>query len=155
MRIADSDSAGLQEESVCKRRERGPYAGDSPLGPQPAKDGLQPAKEFSTSDGGRGLSEDEGGISSHNLSEADLALVRAQLRAIATQTPGARETEGGVSSSQALAAAAEEIEAAVLQQMGGGEVSSSQGSTEQGVCAAAIETCLWFGLALGEPPLEP
>ena len=113
---------------------------------------MQPAKD---SDGGCGLSEAEGGISSHSLSEADLALVRAQLRAIATQSEGGLQTDGGVSSSQALAAAAQDIEAAVLHQMGGGEASSSHRDAEPGVCAAAIETCLWFGLALGEPPLEP
>ena len=37
-----------------------------------------------------------------------------------------------------VAEAAQEIEAALTT------------GTEQGVCAAAVETCLWFGLSLGE-----
>ena len=108
-----------------------------------------------------GLQEEpaEEGVSSHSLSQADLVLVRAQLRAIALQpAAGAREAEaeGGVSSSQALGATAheisQEIETALPHQLGGGGVSSSHRGAEQGVCAAAVETCLWFGLALGEPP---
>ena len=89
-----------------------------------------------------GLQEEPAGegVSSHSLSQADLKLVRAQLRAIALQpASGAREaeTEGGVSSSQAVGATAheisQEIETALLHELGGGGVSSSHRRAEQGV----------------------
>ena len=157
-----------KEESACKSsRARSPLAAGSPLGLQPsegclqpAEGGLSPARE-SPPDGSRSLREAEEGPPSHSLTQTDLALVRAQLRAIATQPPaGAREAEAerGGSSSRAVAAAAQEIEietSALVHQLGGGGVrgvSSAHRAAEQGVCAAAIETCLWFGLALGEPP---
>jgi hypothetical protein len=88
---------------------------------------------------------------SRTLCEADLVLVRAQLRA-AAQSSSLHDSEA---QEELLAQTAQDIESAVLTQLGGNaqqQSSNLRRSGEPSACAAAIETLLWFGLALGEPP---
>ena len=83
---------------------------------------------------------------SRTLCEADLALVRAQLRA-AAQSSSHLTQDLAEAQEELLAETAQDIETAVRKQLG-----SHANLPKRAACAAAIETQLWFGLALGEPP---
>jgi len=88
---------------------------------------------------------------SRTLCEADLALVRAQLRA-AAQSSNLHADYLAEAQEELLAETAHE-----LPQLKGGAAAAQAAATERpadthGTCAAAMETLLWFGLALGEPP---
>ena len=100
------------------------------------------------SDGSNARSAVEGG---RTLCEADLALVRAQLRAVAQSYSSHTDSDA---QEDVFAETAQDIESAVLNQLGDSarQASISRRSGEPGACAAAIETMLWFGIALGEPP---
>jgi len=85
------------------------------------------------------------------LCEADLALVRAQLRAAAQSSSSNIEPDDH---EDILLEAAQDIEVAVLSQLGD-SARQSKRAADPAAGAAAIETLLWFGLALGEPPRSP
>lgn len=85
------------------------------------------------------------------ICEADLALVRAQLRA-AAQSSSLQTDCIAEAQEELLAETAQDIETAVWNQLGVGVPSEPRRSADPSTCAAAIETLLWFGLALGEPP---
>lgn len=85
---------------------------------------------------------------SRTLCEADLALVRAQLRAAAQSSSFNIDPEAH---EDILAETAQDIEVAVLSQLGCARQTSKR-SADPSACSAAIETLLWFGLALGESP---
>jgi hypothetical protein len=88
---------------------------------------------------------------SRTLCEADLALVRAQLRAAAQSSSFNIDPD---EQEDILLEAAQDIEVAVLSQLGD-SARQTKRSAEPGAGAAAIETLLWFGLALGEAPRSP
>lgn len=86
------------------------------------------------------------------LTEADLALVRAQLRMAAQSS--SLNIDPDEQDEDILLEAAQDIEVAVLSQLGD-SARQTKRSAEPGAGAAAIETLLWFGLALGEAPRSP
>ena len=88
---------------------------------------------------------------SRTLCEADLALVSAQLRAAAQSSSLNIDPDD---QEDILLEAAQDIEVAVLSQLGD-SARQTKRSADPGAGAAAIETLLWFGLALGEPPRSP
>ena len=85
---------------------------------------------------GRQVLSGGGGNGERMLTEDDLALVRQRLRDAAQH-------------SNLRAAAAAEADQAKL---ASAELLKVTGKRDAVTCAAAIETLLWFGLALGEPP---
>ena len=89
---------------------------------------------------------------SRTLTEADLALVRAQLRMAAQSS--SLNIDPDEQDEDILLEAAQDIEVAVLSQLGD-SARQTKRSAEPGAGAAAIETLLWFGLALGEAPRSP
>jgi len=101
---------------------------------------------------GQGMTAENAVEGSRTLCEADLALVRAQLRA-AAQSSTRLTQDLAEAQEELLAETAQDIETAVRNQMGSCcAVSPKARGADPGTCAAAIETLLWFGLALGEPP---
>mmetsp|Transcript_25821 Transcript_25821/g.59038 ORF Transcript_25821/g.59038 Transcript_25821/m.59038 type:complete len:506 (+) Transcript_25821:36-1553(+) len=89
------------------------------------------------------------------LTNDDLALVRAQLRAAAQATNEQAALQDGA---QRQAAAAE-FAAAAAHSRRNGRKGASDGrpgadDPESNTCAAAIETLVWFGLALGDKEKE-
>lgn len=83
----------------------------------------------------------------HMLGDADLAMVRARLRAAA-----ASSNLRTIAPSELTTDFAEELDFNLQPKSKAQRKRGIPGSSDPSTCAAAIETLLWFGLALGETP---